>query len=410
MSTGIAPEQRRFERLRALTQVSRALTYTTSIEEVLDLALQHAAELVDADKAVLMLMDPNGLLAVRATYGVEAERFARVHEAFDETLVRRLQDLLGYPSQECFLSVPLVSHGQVTGLLGAVRSRGEPITKDDEWLLSALADQASVALENARLMEVAARERDERDRAAEAQDRARATLSHELRSPLNAIQSYSSLLLDGVLDPLTERQRESISRIRMSGEHLLAVIENVLEMAQIHAGTLKTTIQTVPVDPVVSEALQLLQHSAAEKGQDVRTHGMDDVVVRADRDRLRQALVNLIGNAIKYTPEGGTIEVELTAVEREGRQLAAMAVIDDGRGIAPSVLETIFEPYQRGDAEGHEGGLGLGLTISRELVRQMGGDIEVESAPGHGSTFTVLLPIAAETPSRARWRSRPREG
>jgi phosphoserine phosphatase RsbU/P len=400
MSAAITPAERRLERLRALTEVSRALTYTTSIEEVLDLAVRRAADLVQADKAVLMIADAEGLLTLRAAYGVEEETFARVRGKFDETLVRRLQELLGYPSEECFLGVPLVAQGRVTGLLGAVRGSGEPIIGDDEWLLSALADQASVALENARLVELAARERIELDRAAEAQDRTRASLSHELRSPLNAIQSYTSLLLDGVLDPLTDRQRESISRIRLSGQHLLGIIENMLEMAQINAGELKTTSRPVAVDAIVSEALQLLEHFAARKSQKMRRSGADGVMVRADTHRLRQALVNLIGNAIKYTPKGGTIEVAVSTVEWDIGQFASIAVIDDGPGMPASVLATIFEPYNRGDPENHEGGLGLGLTISREIARQMGGDIEVLSEPGRGSTFTLLLPLAGQGPPR----------
>lgn len=410
MSTATGTDTRRYERLRALTEVSRALTYTTSIEEVLDLAVKRAAELVEADKAVLMLPDAEGVLAVRAAYGVDEGMLSHVHEALDETLIHRLQELLGYPSEECFLSVPLVAQGQVTGLLGAVRTAGEPITRDDEWLLSALADQASVALENARLLEVAARERDERHRSVEAQDRARATLGHELRSPLNAIQSYSSLLLEGILDPITERQRESIARIRMCGQHLLAVIENVLEMARIQAGTVEARTEDVRVAGVLAEALQLLQHSTAEKRQQVRTSSAAGLIVQADPDRLRQALVNLIGNAIKYTPVGGTIEVEISPVERDGRRFVAIAVIDDGPGIPPSLLPTIFEAYNRGSAEDHEGGLGLGLTISRGLIRQMGGDIDVRSEPGSGSTFTVFLPVATDSGTRSRWRSPSNSG
>ncbi len=393
MSSALTNAERRLERLRTLTEVSRALTHTISIEEVLDLAVKRATELVDADRAVLMLADADGLLVVRAAYGVEEERFARIRETFDETLVRRLQDLLGYSSDECFLSVPLVTQGQVTGLLGAVRTTGEPITEDDEWLLSALADQASVALENARLMEAAAREREERDRTAEAQDRARATLGHELRSPLNAIQAYSDLLLEGLLGPISERQRDSIARIRMSGQHLLAVIENMLEMARIHAGSVRTASRDVEVGEVLSEAVNLVEHFAARKGQELRSGPVDGVIVRADPQLLRQALVNLLGNAIKYTPEGGGIRVEISTIQRDDGVFAAIAITDKGPGIPPSALAHIFDPYDRGVAEDHEGGLGLGLTISRELIRQMGGDIEVQSTPGHGSTFTALLPL-----------------
>lgn len=396
MTTAATATNRRLERLRGLTAVSRALTYATSIEEVLELAVRRAAELVEADRVVLMLMDDEGLLEVRAAHGIEEARLAEVHESLDEGLVRRLRDLLGFQSDDSFLSVPLVAQGEVTGLLGAVRSGGEPTARDDEWLLSALADQAAVALENARLVQTVVRERDERGRAVEAQGRARATLGHELRSPLNAIQSYSHLLLEGALGPLTERQREGVARIRMGGEHLLAVIDNVLDMARIQAGAVTLRKRAVAVRDVVTEALQLVQHRAAEKDQELNADFGEDIVVRADPQRLRQALVNLVGNAVKYSPRGGDIRVSVSVLHREGRDRAAIAVSDDGRGIPASHLATIFEPYERGGAGDHEGGLGLGLSISRELVRQMDGDIEVESEPGSGSTFTVWLPVADE--------------
>lgn len=396
--TSVFPmDERRLDRLRALTEVSRALTYATSIEEVLDLAVARAASLMDADRALIMLTDDDGLLAVRAAFGIDEERVAELREPLEETLVRRLQGLLGYPSQDCFLSVPLVAQGEVTGLLAVVRTAGEPVTEDDEWLLSALADQTAVALENARLTRELLRGQEERSRADQAQGRAQATLSHELRSPLTAIQAYSSLLLEGVLDPLTDRQREAIARIRLSGDHLLAVIENVLDLGRISAGMLRLEPRDVRVGEVLGEALQMLQPLAVEKEQQLPSTADSDLVVRADPHRLRQALVNLIGNAIKYTPHGGLIRVDVSTRARDGSTCAAIAVVDTGRGIPSSAMATIFEPYDRGADSDPGTGLGLGLFIARELVRQMGGDIEVESQPGVGSTFTTLLPLAEST-------------
>jgi GAF domain-containing protein len=145
-------EHSRFEQIRALTEVSRALTCATSIEEVLRLAVDRAAELLGAESAVLMLADePDGLLRVRATHGLPHDRVAEFREPFAETLVRRLEGLFDYLPEQCFLSVPLVVQGRVTGLLAVVRADGLPCTEADEWLLSALGDQAAVALENARL-------------------------------------------------------------------------------------------------------------------------------------------------------------------------------------------------------------------------------------------------------------------
>src|SRR5680860_1494900 len=195
--------EKRLERLRMLTEVSRALTYTTSIEEVLELAVARTATIMEAEQALIMLEDADGLLVVRAAHGVDEDRLAELHAPLNESLVRRLQELLDYPSEDCFLSVPLVAQGEVTGLMAAVRPPGKPVTGDDEWLLSALADQTAVALENARLTRAVLEGQEEIGRTISLQDRARVTLGHELRSPLTAIRAYSSLLLDGVLDPLS---------------------------------------------------------------------------------------------------------------------------------------------------------------------------------------------------------------
>jgi phosphoserine phosphatase RsbU/P len=392
-ATGI--DRRRYERIRTLTEVSRALTYTTSIEEVLRLAVARAAELMDAEKAVIMLNDADGLLTVRAAWGVDEARLQECREPLDETLIRRLQGLLGYSADECFLSVPLVARGEVTGLLAAVRTGSAPAAPDDEWLLSALADQASVALENARLSQAVQDERAAHTLVIEAQGRAHAMLGHELRSPLTAIQAYSELLREEVLGSLNERQRDAVSRIQMSGQHLLAVIESILDTARIGAGMLKLTSRDVPVADVLAEATQMLQPLAAAKNQELRIHDGEALVVRADPHRLRQALMNLISNAIKYTGTKGRVEVEVRATVSAGAAFAAITVRDNGRGIAPDVLPSIFHPYSRAGAPASESGLGLGLFITREVLRQMDGWIEVKSELGAGSTFTAYLPLAA---------------
>jgi phosphoserine phosphatase RsbU/P len=384
----------RFERLRTLTEVSRALTYTTSIEEVLELAVERAAGLMGADKALLMLTDDDGLLVVRAAFGLDPDRISEFREPLNETLIRRLQGLMDNPSEESFLSVPLVAQGEVTGLLAAVRPRGNPTTEDDEWLLSALADQTAVALENARLTREVSREQDERRSATEAQGRAHAVLSHELRTPLTAVESYSSILLEGLLGPLNDRQRESVARIRMSGEHLLSIIENVLDVARINAGTITLSAQDVPVADVVRQAVEILQPVATPKNQELRTRVEEELVARGDPHRIRQALVNLLSNAIKYSRPGDPVEVEASVTGQGDQRRAAIAVTDTGRGMTPEVVSRIFEPYVRGAQSDPEPGLGLGLYISRELVRQMGGEIEVRSQPGAGSTFTLFLPLA----------------
>jgi phosphoserine phosphatase RsbU/P len=401
MTAAVPSTEHRNQRLRMLTEVSRALTLTVSIEEVLQIAVERAAELMSAEKALIMLADADGLLVVRAAYGVDPERVQSLREPLNETLVRRLQELLDYQVDEAFLSVPLVAQGQVTGLLAAVRAGGASSTDDEEWLLSALADQAAVALEHAKLSEEVHAERNELERMIEAQSRVHATLGHEVRSPLTAIQSYAALLLDGLFGKLNDRQRESVSRIRVAGKHLLAIMENILDTARLGTGGILLSCRNVPVGPVVAESIEMLQLLAAEKHQELYATGNMEMLVWADPNRLRQALVNLIGNAIKYTPPGGSIQVEVSASIRKDRPFCAVAVKDTGPGIPREVLPTLFRPYVRGGTAGPEPGLGLGLYISRELVRQMEGEIEVMLEPGAGATFTVYVPIAGNVEREA---------
>jgi signal transduction histidine kinase len=403
MPTPTAGTERRFEQLRKLTEISRALTYTTALDEVLRLATARAAELLDAESALLMLTDEEGFLRVRATHGVADDAVERFREPLDETLIRRLQGLLGVFVPQCFLGVPLVAHGAVTGLLAVVRPEGHPCTDEDEWLLSAVADQVAVALENARLEEEMRQEREKHVRATEeageangARDRALATLSHDLRSPLNAIDSYAELIEMEILGPVSDRQREALGRIRMSGRHLLAVLENVLEMQRINAGVIGVSTAPIAAAAVIEEAVLMVRPSAAAKGQTLAVEDAPEVELEADPDRLRQVLVNLIGNAVKYTQPGGSIRVAASRQEVDSRAWGVISVSDTGPGIPADKLQTVFRAFYRIRAADNSGpeGTGLGLAISRELVRRMGGEIEVESEVGRGCTFSVRLPIA----------------
>jgi signal transduction histidine kinase len=405
--TSPAPSlDRRAEQLRGLTEISRALTYTRTMEEVLRLAADRTAGLLDAGRGLVMLADENGLLRVRASKGLGDDALRR--DSIDETLTRRLQGLLGDYRPECFMAVPLVARGTVTGLLAVVRADETPFDEEDEWLLSAAADPVAVALENARLAEEVSRERDGRARAVqgageevEASDRALATLSHDLRSPLNAIDSYAELIEMEILGSVSERQREALGRIRMSGRHLLAVLENVLEMTRLSAGVVRIHAGSVSAGTVIEEAVLMVHPSATLRNQSLAAD-VSEMTLKADPDRLRQVLVNLLGNAIKYTNPGGTIRVSTATRDSENVHWGAILVEDTGPGIPAEKLTAIFQPYYRlagAEADAPEG-VGLGLAISRELIRKMGGDIEVESELGRGCVFTVRLPRAVEPATR----------
>ena len=384
-----------FAQLRRLTEISRALTYTTSLEQVTRLTVERGAELLDAQAAVLMLPDAEGLLHVRAAHGIGEARVARFRAPLGDEVIGRLRGLLAVPDDR-FVAVPLVVGGAVTGLV-AVATR-EPSTPADESLLSALADQAAVALENARLGGEVRVEMEDRLRASEgatsAKDRALSTLAHDIRTPLGAIDGYCEILEDEIYGPVNDRQRETLGRVRMSGRHLLSLLDNVMDMARINAGVVRVRAEPVRLGDVAREAVQMVIPAAHARLQALRLGSVADVVVTADHDRVRQVLVNLIGNAVKFTPQDGSVTVTTRERVDDGRSWGEVWVTDTGPGIAEAEQAAIFEPYYRSEGTAQAPGVGLGLAISHALVRQMGGELALESEVGIGSSFIVRLPAA----------------
>ena len=406
-------------RLKRLAKLSRDLTYAESLTEILRLAADEAADLLHAEKAILMLADDQGLLRVRAAYGVAGDVVTRFRSSFDESLAERLQGLFG--TSRGFLGVPLVAQGRVIGLLAVLRHLDEDPEGDDEWLLSALADQMAAPLENAQLAarleraalleenarlyqsERAARMDAERARAeaeeqrheAEAANQAKsefiANMSHELRTPLNAIGGYVDLMEMGLRGELTEPQREDLRRIHQAQRVLLGLINDVLNFAKLEAGHLEFDVADVPLDESLAALEALIMPQLVARSLTCRYVPVDSrLTVRADGEKLQQILLNLLSNAIKYTPSAGAISLG-AAVEGD---VVLIEVHDTGRGIAADKLEHIFAPFVRVDT-GYSRvteGTGLGLAISRDLARKMGGDLTVRSTLGEGSTFTLRLP------------------
>jgi signal transduction histidine kinase len=225
-------------------------------------------------------------------------------------------------------------------------------------------------------------------RASEAKSRFLASVSHELRTPMNAILGFTDALLGGVDGPLNEDQKASLGWVQRGGQDLLGLINEILDLSKIESG--KLTIEAEPFDPRELVEAVVAQHRslAVQKGLRFAWHDIGaprEVVL--DRQRVRQILVNLIGNALKFTQEG---EVEVETSGADGAELH-VDVRDTGPGIAPDQHEPIFEEFRQ--AEGSKPGTGLGLAISRRLARVMGGEITLESEPGHGALFHLRLPI-----------------
>ena len=220
-----------------------------------------------------------------------------------------------------------------------------------------------------------------------------ATMSHELRTPLNAISGYTELLKMGLRGPVTEEQVADLERINRSQSHLLGIINDILQFAKLESGQLEMTVDEFPVETALDTAEELVRPQLeAKKISYARLRGDKSARVRADSDRFQQIVLNLLSNALKFTPEGGRI----TVAWRIEQQRLLIDVADTGIGIAVDQFERIFDPFvqvQSGTTRTSEG-VGLGLAISRDMARQMGGDVYVTSELGNGSTFTLALPQA----------------
>jgi PAS domain S-box-containing protein len=232
------------------------------------------------------------------------------------------------------------------------------------------------------------------DEANHAKSQFLATMSHELRTPLNAIGGYTQLLEIGVHGPISEPQRETLDRIMRAQRHLLRLINDVLNLARIEAGRVDYVIEDVRVADVVATVMPMVEPQMATGGLASATSIEEGLVVRADREKMQQILINLLTNAVKFTPSGGTVS---TVAERDpsGKQIC-VSVVDSGIGIPADKLTSVFEPFVQVDV-GHtrrKEGSGLGLAISRDLARGMGGNLQAKSEYGRGSTFTLVLPSA----------------
>jgi signal transduction histidine kinase len=223
-----------------------------------------------------------------------------------------------------------------------------------------------------------------------------ASMSHELRTPLNAVIGFSEVLLDRLFGDLNEKQADYITDIHSSGRHLLALINDILDLSKIEAGRMELQVSTVALPDVVESSVALMRERATRNGINLRLDVDPSVgVVEADERKIKQVLFNLLTNALKFTDRGGHVEVTARG-EADG---VVVSVRDDGTGIAPADQARIFEEFEQAGSSGAQEGTGLGLALSRRIVELHGGRLWVESAPGKGSAFTFNLPRAQATAS-----------
>lgn len=433
--------ERRDRELRVLTAITMAISEHFALQEVLDAVTEGAAELLTATLGHLTLVDLDGttLRLAAATgpmlshVGAELPREGSMPgwaiTSGTPLVVNDLAaDARGYApiNRELRLQrsvvVPLRAHAQVIGALGCDNVVGSPpFTAQDVELLERLALHAVMAIDTAHLLQRAevARTRLERQNAELAQGaRTKGTflanVSHELRTPLNAIIGFSDLLGAGALGPLSPSQQDSVETIVRNSRHLLALINDVLDIAKVEAGKLELHLVRADVREAVEGVLRDAGSLATRKRQRVVAEvGAEPLVVVADEVRVRQVLFNLVSNAVKFTPEDGEITVRIVrtttplptpaqrAADRAGgtalvpRDAVWVAVRDTGPGIRAEDMERLFHEFSQVNPEHnrqHEGS-GLGLALCKRFVELHGGTIGADSVYGLGSTFWFILPV-----------------
>jgi len=285
-----------------------------------------------------------------------------------------------------------VREGVSIGALGLTRSQVRSFTDKQIELAATFADQAVIAIENVRLFDEIQEKSRQLAEASQHKSQFLANMSHELRTPLNAIIGVSEMLREDA--EALKQDTEPLDRVLGAGRHLLALINDILDLSKIEAGRMDLQVEDFALAPLIDGVVKTIEPLAAKNENRVVVN-CDGAIgsLHADQMRLRQALLNLMSNANKFT-EHGTISVDARHRLENGRDWVTIAVADTGIGMTPEQMAKLFQEFSQADASTTRkyGGTGLGLAISKRFCEMMGGDITVESEPGKGSVFTVRLP------------------
>jgi GAF domain-containing protein len=388
---------------------------TFDLQTVLDTLVRSARDLCDADMAAMHRQQGTKYQAI-ATYGSAAEhRELRIpFEAgrgtvLGRTLLERrpvqVLDVVADPDyslqevQKKFgfrtvLAVPMLREGNPVGAIVLMRLIVQPFTDKQIELAQTFADQAGIAIENVRLFDEIQDKSRQLEEASQHKSQFLANMSHELRTPLNAILGYSELMADGAYGEPSEKMLGILKRLEANGKHLLGLINDVLDLSKIEAGQLVLELSDYSVQDIAQTVRSTLEPLAADKKLAFKLELAPELPAgHGDGRRLTQVLINLVGNAIKFTDAG---EVAIKAEANNGAFY--VSVRDTGPGISAADQARLFQEFQQADnaITRKKGGTGLGLAISKRIIEMHGGEIWVESQPGHGSIFAFTLPVIVE--------------
>jgi signal transduction histidine kinase len=355
----------------------------------------HTADRLEDDLVTALRTDPvrkgEGALGRMAATGEPAQIRDIMADASYQSRLREVVLRLGYQS---LMAVPLMRDNHLLGGLVVYRKNSGDFDASVIDLLKTFATQSALAIQNARLF----REIEDKGRQLETASRHKseflANMSHELRTPLNAIIGFSEVLAEKLFGEINDKQAEYLGDILESGQHLLSLINDILDLSKIEAGRMELELADFNLPGAIENTLTLVRERAHRRGIALE-RAVDErlATIRADERKVKQVLLNLLSNALKFTQEGGRIHVR--ADMHDG--MAEISVTDTGVGIAPEDLEVVFEEFRQvGTAAKKVEGTGLGLAISRKFIELHGGRIWVKSRVGTGSTFAFTLPLTVD--------------
>ena len=404
--------------LKALGQVSQAVNSSLDLQTVLTAILGHACDMSDTTGGAIYVLDEaTDVFVLEAGHNMTDEHIAAVREhpvRLGDTLVgqcaqRRaavqvpdlaeaeahpIFDVLRRAGFRALLAVPLLHQDRAIGALLVRRRRPGAFSPEIVNLLQQFATQSSLAIYNARLFREIELKSTQLEVASQHKSQFLANMSHELRTPLNAILGYTELMHDGLYGELPTKTRDVLDRVQKNGKHLLGLINDVLDLSKIEAGQLVLSIDEYSMKDVVQTVVSATKSLAAAKKLPLKVEISDGMPFgRGDERRIAQVLLNLVGNAIKFTDDG---EVRIAAKATNG--IFSIAIADTGPGIPESEQTRIFHEFHQVDSSNtkKKGGTGLGLAITKRIVELHGGRIWVESQAGKGSTFRFELPVRSE--------------